>query len=350
MERGVPVYLTIILPVYNEEENLPILHARVRAVTETLERPTEIIYVDDGSSDGSYAALETIAANDTQVRVVNFRRNFGQTAAIAAGIDYARGDVVILMDSDLQNDPKDIPRLLAKLDEGYDVVSGWRKDRKDAALKRKLPSRIANGLISATTGVHLHDYGCTLKAYRREVFSQARLYGEMHRFIPVYAYLAGAKIAELEVDHHPRIYGKSNYGLWRVVKVLLDLITVKFLSTYSTKPIYVFGGAGFTMIGGSFAAGVLVLYHRWVRKIYAHRNPFLLLAVFLAIIGMMFVMLGLLAELMMRTWYESQGKRTYVVRNVLNGEPLQETFYDYRAPQSYEHLTNFETDLLRQNG
>jgi len=344
------VYLTIILPVFNEEENLSILHARIRAVTDTLERPTEIIYVDDGSTDGSYAALEAIAADDPHVRVINFRRNFGQTAAIAAGIDYAQGEIVILMDSDLQNDPKDIPRLLAKLDEGYDVVSGWRKNRKDAELKRKLPSRIANSLISATTGVHLHDYGCTLKAYRREVFSQARLYGEMHRFIPVYAYLTGAKIAELEVTHHPRIHGKSKYGLWRTVKVLLDLITVKFLSSYSTKPIYVFGGAGFTTIGGSFAAGALVLYHRWVRKIYAHRNPFLLLAVFLFIVGMMFVMLGLLAELMMRTWYESQGKRTYVVRNVLNGEPLQEAFYDYRALRPYERLTNFEADFPQRNG
>lgn len=347
MEHKTPIYLSIILPVFNEEENLPILAARLRAVTDMLPQPTEVIYIDDGSTDESYTVLKRLAADDPQMRVISFRRNFGQTAAISAGIDYAQGEIVITMDSDLQNDPKDIPRLLAKLDEGYDVVSGWRKDRKDAELKRKLPSRVANSMISVTTGVHLHDYGCTLKAYRREVFAQVRLYGEMHRFIPVYAYLAGAKIAELEVTHHPRIYGKSKYGLWRIVKVLLDLTTVKFLSSYSTKPIYVFGGAGFSTMGGSIATGLLVLYQKWVRKIYAHRNPYLLLAVFLFLVGMMFVMLGLLAELMMRTWYESQGKRTYTVRHVINTVPLQEAFYDYRAPRPYERLMNFEADVPR---
>jgi glycosyltransferase involved in cell wall biosynthesis len=326
-----PVEISIVIPVYNEEENLPVLQDQIRAVLDTLDRSAEIVYVDDGSTDTSYGVLTRLAHDDSRVRVIRFRRNFGQTAAIAAGLDYAQGEIIVMMDSDLQNDPTDIPRLLAKLDEGYDVVSGWRKDRQDAELKRKLPSRVANSLISATTGVHLHDYGCTLKAYRREVFSHARLYGEMHRFIPVFAYLAGAKITEMEVVHHPRIHGKSKYGLWRIVKVLLDLTTVKFLSSYSTKPIYVFGGAGFATMGGGVATGLLVLYQKWVRKIYAHRNPFLLLAIFLFLVGLIFVMMGLLAELLMRTWYESQGKRTYTVRNVINTAPQRDGLYDYRV-------------------
>lgn len=331
MAHDNPVEISIVIPVYNEEENLPVLQDQIRAVLDTLERSAEIVYVDDGSTDTSYHVLTQLAHADPRVRVIQFRRNFGQTAAIAAGLDYAQGDIIVMMDSDLQNDPTDIPRLLAKLDEGYDVVSGWRKQRQDAELKRKLPSRVANSLISVTTGVHLHDYGCTLKAYRREVFSHARLYGEMHRFIPVFAYLAGAKITEMEVVHHPRIHGKSKYGLWRIVKVLLDLTTVKFLSSYSTKPIYVFGGAGFTTMGGGVATGLLVLYQKWVRKIYAHRNPFLLLAIFLFLVGLIFVMMGLLAELLMRTWYESQGKRTYTVRNVINTVPQRDELYDYRV-------------------
>lgn len=331
-EHDSPTYLSIILPVFNEEENLPILYDRLHAVTETLDGPVEVIYVDDGSTDSSYAVLKRLAASDPTMRVISFRRNFGQTAAISAGIDYAQGEVIITMDSDLQNDPNDIPRLLAKLDEGYDVVSGWRKDRHDEAIRRKAPSRVANYLISTTTGVHLHDYGCTLKAYRREVFSNSRLYGEMHRFIPVYAYWGGARIAELVVQHHPRIYGTSKYGLKRIIKVLLDLTTVKFLSAYSTKPIYFFGGLGFSTMSGGVATGVLVLYQKWIRKIYAHRNPYLLLAVFLFLVGLLFVMQGLLAEILMRTWYESQGKRTYTVRNVINTLPRQEGMYDYRAP------------------
>ena len=331
MDQNEPTYLSIVIPVYNEEDNLPLLQAQLRPILDTLDHPAEVIYVDDGSSDGSYDALKQLAQDDSRLRVIRFRRNFGQTAAIAAGLDYARGDVIITMDSDLQNDPKDIPRLLAKIDEGYDVVSGWRKNRQDAALRRNLPSHVANRLISVTTGVHLHDYGCTLKAYRHEIFAYTRLYGEMHRFIPVFASLAGARIAELEVEHHPRIHGKSKYGLQRIVKVLLDLTTVKFLSSYSTKPIYVFGGMGFSTMGGGVAAAMLVLYHKWVRKIYAHRNPFLLLSIFLFLVGLIFVMMGLLAELLMRTWYESQGKRTYTVRNVINTVPLQEGMYDYRA-------------------
>jgi len=342
VDQGSPLYLSIVIPVYNEEDSLPLLHAQLRAVLDTLDRSSEIIYIDDGSSDTSYAVLKRLAQDDARMRVVSFRRNFGQTAAIAAGVDYAQGEVIITMDSDLQNDPKDIPRLLKKIDEGYDVVSGWRKNRQDAELKRKLPSRIANSLISATTGVHLHDYGCTLKAYRHEVFSYARLYGEMHRFIPVFAHLAGARIAEMEVTHHPRVYGASKYGLWRTVKVLLDLTTVKFLSSYSTKPIYVFGGVGFASMTGGVASGLLVLYHKWVRKIYAHRNPFLLLSVFLFLVGLVFVMMGLLAELLLRTWYESQGKRTYTVRNVINTVPLREGMYDYRMSRPLERAPDFQ--------
>jgi glycosyltransferase involved in cell wall biosynthesis len=331
--RETPIFLSIILPVYNEEENVPIVHAQLREVIATLERPTEVIFIDDGSTDRSYEILKRLAESDPTTKVIRFRRNFGQTAAISAGVDYARGEVIISMDADLQNDPKDIPRLLASLDEGYDVVSGWRKHRHDTA-SRRIPSQIANRLISTTTGVHLHDYGCTLKAYRREVFSHARLYGEMHRFIPVYAYWAGARIAELEVIHHPRIHGKSKYGIWRTVKVLLDLITVKFLSTYSTKPIYFFGSVGFCTMGGGVVSGILVLYHKWVRKIYAHRSPYLLLAVFLFLTGLIFVMLGLLAETLMRTWYESQGKRAYTVRESVNTAPQQDRFTDYHLART----------------
>lgn len=318
MKKSFDVFLSIILPVYNEQENLPIIYERVKKVTAELAKSSEVIFVNDGSNDGSYDVLKRLAKEDPSLKVINFRRNFGQTAAISAGLDYAQGEIIVLMDSDLQNDPNDIPRLLEKLDEGYDVVSGWRKNRYDAMLKRKLPSWVANRLISIVTGVHLHDYGCTLKAYRREVFSQARLYGEMHRFIPAYAYWAGANITELEVTHHPRIYGKSKYGLWRIIKVLLDLTTIKFLSSYSTKPIYFFGGLGFSSMGAGVASGLLVIYHKLVRKIYAHRNPYLLLAVFLFLVGLLFVMLGLMSEMLVRTWYESQDKRTYVVRETLN--------------------------------
>ncbi len=318
METNPVPDVSIILPVYNEEENLPILFQQIFAVLNNLEQEFEVISVDDGSSDGSYKVLQELAQKEPRIKVISFRRNFGQTAAISAGIDNSRGEIIILMDSDLQNDAKDIPRLLKKLDEGFDVVSGWRKNRYDAALKRKLPSAIANRIISFVTGVHLHDYGCTLKAYRRGVFSQARLYGEMHRFIPAYAYWAGAKITEMEVTHHPRIYGKSKYGLGRIVKVLLDLTTVKFLSSYSTKPIYIFGGVGFVSMLGGILSGILVLYHKWFRKIYAHRNPFLLLALFLFLVGLLFLMLGLLAELLVRIWYESQGKTTYAIKDTVN--------------------------------
>ena len=313
--------ISIIVPVYNEEPNLTPLHGEIVTALDSTDREYEIVYVDDGSRDGSFEQLKALACACPAVTVVQFRRNFGQTAALAAGIEISRGDVLIFMDADLQNDPADIPRLLQKLDEGYDVVSGWRRNRQDAMISRRIPSNMANWLISWVTGVHLNDYGCTLKAYRREVLQNFKLYGEMHRFIPAYAYWAGASITELPVNHRPRRAGKSKYGLSRILKVLLDLVTVKFLGTFATKPIYVFGTAGFGAMFLGILSGLIVLYQKFVDGVYAYRNPVLLLGVFLFVLGMQFVMLGLLAELIIRTYHESQNKSTYVVRQVLKGQP-----------------------------
>ncbi len=313
--------ISIIVPVFNEEPNLTPLHGEIVAAMDSTGRAYEIVYVDDGSRDGSFERLKAIASACSAVTVVQFRRNFGQTAALAAGIEVSHGDVLVFMDADLQNDPADIPRLLRKLDEGYDVVSGWRRNRQDAMISRRIPSNMANWLISWVTGVHLNDYGCTLKAYRREVLQNFKLYGEMHRFIPAYAYWAGATITELPVNHRPRRAGKSKYGLSRILKVLLDLVTVKFLGTFATKPIYVFGTAGFGAMFLGILAGLIVLYQKVIDGVYAYRNPVLLLGVFLFVLGMQFVMLGLLAELIMRTYHESQNKATYVVRQVLKANP-----------------------------
>ena len=250
--------LSLVIPVYNEENNLPILYDAIHKELDSIECTWKVIFIDDCSTDGSLAVLKRLAEKDNEhVQVIIFRRNYGQTAAIAAGIDHSDGDIVILMDADMQNDPADIPMILAKLDEGYDIVSGWRKNRKDPFLSRTVPSRIANGLISWVTGVHLHDYGCTLKAYRRDVLSGFRLYGEMHRFIPAYGNAAGARVAEVVVHHHPRKYGKSKYGLERTFKVILDLFTVKFLLSYSVSPIYVFGGVG---VGAIFISILAFLF------------------------------------------------------------------------------------------
>src|SRR6476469_483092 len=253
--------VSVFLPVFNEEPNLLPLHAKLDEALTALGRSAEIVYVDDGSSDGSLKILREIAQLDPRVRVVALRRNYGQTAAMAAGIDAARGKVLIPMDADLQNDPADIARLLDKLDEGYDVVSGWRKNRQDKLISRKIPSQIANRIISWIGGVHLHDYGCSLKAYRREVIQDVRLYGEMHRFIPIYASWAGARVTEIPVDHHARTMGKSKYGISRTVKVIFDLITIKFMASYQTKPLYVFGAFGMiaffiSMIAGAWAIGL----------------------------------------------------------------------------------------------
>jgi len=312
------VKLSLIVPVYNEEENLPILFEAIRQALQPLPHDWEVVFVDDGSQDGSLAALRILAEKDAaHVRVVILRRNFGQTAAIAAGIDHAGGEIIVLLDADMQNDPADIPMILAKLDEGYDVVSGWRKDRKDTFITRTLPSHLANGLISWVTGVHLHDYGCTLKAYRREVLTGFRLYGEMHRFIPVYAHAVGARIAEVPVRHHPRQHGNAKYGLERTLKVLLDLFTVKFLLSYSAKPIYLFGGAGIGLMLISTLTLLVLMIRRVFFNISVLASPFFQMSVMFFILGFQSILMGLIAELLVRTYHESQQKPTYRVRAVL---------------------------------
>ena len=310
--------LSLIVPVYNEEENLPILFEAIHQALEPLPHTWEVIFVDDGSQDGSLAALRILARKDAaHVRVVILRRNFGQTAAIAAGIDHAVGEIIVLLDADMQNDPADIPMILAKLDEGYDVVSGWRKDRKDTFITRTLPSHLANSLISWVTGVHLHDYGCTLKAYRREVLTGFRLYGEMHRFIPVYAHAVGARIAEVPVRHHPRQHGNAKYGLERTLKVLLDLFTVKFLLSYSAKPIYLFGGTGIGLMLISTLTLLVLMIRRVFFNISVLASPFFQMSVMFFILGFQSILMGLIAELLVRTYHESQQKPTYRVRAVL---------------------------------
>ncbi|MFL5627258.1 MAG: glycosyltransferase family 2 protein [Ktedonobacteraceae bacterium] len=306
-------YLSIIIPVYNEEESVPLLHEHISRVMKEQDFSYEVIYVDDGSSDGTFSQLQSLAMQDQRVQIVRLRRNFGQTAALAAGVDHSTGEILVFMDGDLQNDPIDIPRLLAKLDEGYDVVSGWRKQRQDGQINRKLPSRVANQLISWVTGVHLHDYGCTLKCYRWEVFQHLRLYGEMHRFLPAYAALVGAKIAELEVTHHARRFGVSKYGISRTVRVLLDLITVKFLGSFGTKPMYAFGIPGLgAVVLGLIASLVALGQGRSSQR--ARINPLSPLLRF-AGFGIQCIMLGILAEILMRTYHESQDKRPYTVKN-----------------------------------
>jgi glycosyltransferase involved in cell wall biosynthesis len=310
--------LSLIIPVYNEEQNLPILMESICVSMQSVNREWEVIFVDDGSTDHSLDALKRLVeANPEHVRAVVFRRNFGQTAAIAAGIDYARGEIIVLLDADLQNDPADIPMLLAKLDEGYDLVSGWRKDRQDNRLTRTLPSNIANGLISSVTGVHLHDYGCTLKAYRRDALEGFRLYGEMHRFIPVFAHSIGAKITELPVHHHPRKYGKAKYGLERTVKVILDLFTVKFLLDYSHKPMRLFGGAGITLMFASTLMLLALFLRKLLEGVPILTSPLFSLGVMFFILGFQSILMGLIAELLARTYHESQKKPTYTVRQVL---------------------------------
>lgn len=311
------MYLSVVVPVYNEYENIPLLYDEVVKALRNIES-WELILVDDGSKDNSLEALKEIAAKDTEhVKVIGLRRNFGQTAAIAAGIDHASGEIIVLMDADLQNDPSDIPAMLDKLNEGYDLVSGWRKDRQDNLL-RTFPSKIANKLICRVTGVHLHDYGCTLKAYRREVIKGFRLYGEMHRFIPAYANSFGAKIVEMPVKHHPRIHGQAKYGLERTMKVILDLFTVKFLSTWADKPIYLFGGTGLVLAGIS----LLVLLFLAIRRIFwgvsVMASPLFIMAIMVFILGFQSILMGLIAELLARTYHESQGKTVYHVKELIN--------------------------------
>jgi glycosyltransferase involved in cell wall biosynthesis len=311
--------LSLVIPIFNEEENLPLLFDALYNTMNALGQSWEVILVDDGSQDNSLFVLKEYAQkDDDHVRVISFRRNFGQTAAIAAGLDYVQGETIILLDADMQNDPADIPMLLAKLDEGYDLVSGWRKSRKDNALTRNFPSMVANWIISRVTGVHLHDYGCTLKAYRRDVLEGFRLYGEMHRFIPVFASSVGAKIAEMPVNHQPRKFGKAKYGLERTVKVILDLFTVKFLISYSSKPIYLFGGAG----GFLMVVSTLIMIFLFIRRIFymvgIANSPLLQMSAMFFILGFQSILLGLIAELLVRTYHESQRKPTYTIRSIIN--------------------------------
>ena len=307
----------MIVLVYNEVESVDALNDELTGVLAGLDVPYEVVYIDDGSRDGSTEKMAELAHHDPHVRVVSFRRNFGQTAAVQAGIDNSRGEILVFLDGDMQNDPHDIPRLLERLDEGYDVVSGWRRDRKDDA-SRVLPSKIANWVIARVTGVPLNDFGCTLKAYRREVIEDVKLYGEMHRFIPVYASWVGARITELPVNHRQRVFGHSKYSLSRTSRVLLDLITVKLLGSYSTKPIYFFGFAAFGLWALALVFAAIVIVQKLLPPYpYAHNNPLLLLAVFLAIVGVQFILMGLLAELSIRTYHESQNKAVYVVREVI---------------------------------
>lgn len=310
--------ISITIPIYNEKDAITPLFTKIREVMDRFGQPYEVIFVNDGSNDGSAEVLDEIATMHQQAKIIHFRRNFGQTAAMMAGFDYASGEVIIPMDGDYQNDPEDIPRMLAKLDEGYDVCSGWRRDRQDNALQRNIPSMMANKLISAISGVRLHDFGCSLKAYRREVIEGVRLYGEMHRFLPIYTKWHGARITELPVNHFARTTGHSKYGLERVLKVILDLIVVKFLDRHAQKPMYVFGACGLISLATSlgfalWSLGLLVFANKPLIT-----TPLPLMVVFTFLMGVMSFLMGLLAEMIMRTFYESQGKSIYLVRKACN--------------------------------
>src|SRR5215213_3373625 len=330
LEKTEPVpELSLFLPVLDEEENLRPMHAKIQEALNELGKTAEVIYVDDGSTDSSLKILREIASEDSRVRVISLRRNYGQTAAMSAGIDAAKGEILIPMDADLQNDPKDIARLLEKLNEGYDVVSGWRKNRQDKMISRKLPSQIANKIISWIGGVPLHDYGCSLKAYRREVIQDVKLYGEMHRFIPIYASWAGARVTEIPVDHHARTRGKSKYGISRTVKVIFDLMTIKFMAEYNTKPIYVFGTFGMISLIVSIFSGIYAVFLKlagYVGLPQFHADfvetPLPILCIVMFAISIQFFLMGLLAELLVRTYHESQDKAIYAVREKIgfNGD------------------------------
>ncbi len=308
--------LSIVLPLLNEEENIPLLYKELKEVLNSMEEEHEIIFIDDGSTDTSLKLLQDLQKEDSGVVVVSFRKNFGQTAAMSAGFDYARGDVIITMDADLQNDPHDIPMLISKIREGYDVVTGWRFERKDKFISRRLPSIIANKIISSTTGVSLHDYGCTLKAFRKEVIKNVKLYGEMHRFIPAIASGMGISFTEVKVNHRPRRFGTSKYGISRTIRVILDLMTVKFLLSYSTRPIQIFGLIGLSSGGLGFLMALIMTFQRQFFGVPLSDRPLLFLAVLLMFIGVQFITMGLLAELQARTYHESQNKPIYFVRNV----------------------------------
>ncbi len=312
--------ISVIIPLLNEAENIPILYRELTEVLSSSQWTYELIFVDDGSSDESFDILVGLQKCDEHLIVISFRRNFGQTAALSAGFDHARGDMIITMDADLQNDPRDIPRMIEKLREGYDLVNGWRSDRKDPFINRRLPSLIANWVISTTTHVQLHDYGCTLKAFRKEITQNIRLYGEMHRFIPAIASGLGASITELAVNHRERRFGKSKYGISRTIRVILDLITVKFLLSYSTRPIQVFGLLGFTSGMAGFLIAMVMTVQRQFFGIGIANRPLLLLAILLMFMGLQFVSLGLIAEMQSRTYHESQNKPIYVIRKKIEND------------------------------
>lgn len=327
IETAAAPELSLFLPVLDEEDNLRPMHAKIKAALDALGKTAEVIFVDDGSTDKSLAILKEIAAEDDRVRVISLRRNYGQTAAMSAGIDAAKGQILIPMDADLQNDPADIKRLLDKLDEGYDVVSGWRKNRQDKMVSRKIPSMIANKIISWIGDVHLHDYGCSLKAYRRDVLKDVKLYGEMHRFIPIYASWAGARVTEIPVDHHARTAGKSKYGISRTIKVIFDLMTIKFMAEYHTKPIYVFGTAGMLAFGASVLAGLYAIFLKFSHLVGLPQyhadfveTPLPVLSIVMFAISIQFFLMGLLAELLVRTYHESQDKAIYAVREKIGFE------------------------------
>jgi len=317
---GEGVDVSLVIPLYNEIDNISTLHEAILPVLSSLEKDTEIIYVDDGSTDGTFEQLQKIQASDSSVWVIQLRRNFGQAAAFSAGFDFARGNVIVTMDGDLQNDPDDIPLLIEKIDQGYDIVSGWRVKRKDNFITRRLPSMIANSIISRVTGVKLHDYGCSLKAYREEVVKNIRLYGELHRFIPAIASWMGIRVAEVPVNHFPRRHGRSKYGLGRTLRVILDLITVKFLLNYATRPLQIFGLAGMA----SFLAGLVISGYLTILRLFYGESlsdrPILLLGVLLIMLGIQLILMGLLGELIVRTYHESQDKPIYAVREILGGE------------------------------
>ena len=320
--------ISILVPIFNEEESIEDSHREITEVMRRWGRRYEIVLVNDGSTDGTGQRMDALAATDPNVRAVHFRTNYGQTAAVTAAIDYSRGSILVPIDADMQNDPADIPALVRKLEEGFDVVSGWRKQRKDRSLTRVMPSRVANWLISRVSGVALHDYGCSLKAYRRDVIDDVRLYGEMHRFIPVYAYMNGGRVAEMPVNHRPRLRGQSKYGLNRVVKVLLDLLVVKFFLSYAAKPIYIFGGFGLLcLLASVFPLGMAVFYKLATGDLHKDfvQTPLPMIAATLILVGMLAMLQGIIAEVLMRTYFESQSRRPYAVRRVVNADFRRDT-------------------------
>lgn len=314
--------LSIVLPVYNEEGSVEELSREIERALKPLALSYEILFVDDGSTDGTYAVLRRLFGESSNIRVIRFRRNFGQTAALMAGFQAARGDTIVTLDADLQNDPADIPLLLEKLNEGYDIVSGWRVHRQDNMLLRRIPSILANRLISQMTSVALHDYGCTLKAYRRDVVQHLHLYGEMHRFIPALASWMGTRVAELPVHHRPRKYGRTKYGLGRTGRVILDLINVKFLLTFQTRPIQIFGGLGLWSIGFGMVMGLAVVGLKLFQHIDISGNPLTLLSFLFILVGIQFITIGLLGEMIVRTYHESQGKPIYVIKETLERDSM----------------------------